>query len=126
MESIDLGRRRSLSLDDLGLNGMTSPHSLPLSLVDDTDDDLDDLPSQEEVLEMDVKSSEPEVSSLSTIREASPINSVEEWSPSPVLDEDDNRSISLPDEQNGNSKPKTLQKGLVQNCLTKWKNMIKK
>ena len=64
MESVDnLGRRRSLSLDDLGIktssnqfnhNDLTSPPSLSSAsnlgsptIIDDTDDELDDLPLEE-------------------------------------------------------------------------------
>ena len=64
MESVDnLGRRRSLSLDDLGIktssnqfnhNDLTSPPSLSSAsnlgsptIIDDTDDDFDDLPLEE-------------------------------------------------------------------------------
>ena len=64
MESVDnLGRRRSLSLDDLGIktssnqfnhNDLTSPPSLSIAsnlgsptIIDDTDDELDDLPLEE-------------------------------------------------------------------------------
>ena len=65
MESVDnLGRRRSLSLDDLGIktssnqfnnhNDLTSPPSLSSTsnlgsptIIDDTDDELDDLPLEE-------------------------------------------------------------------------------
>ena len=59
LESVHLGRRRSLSLDDLGINkdyinDLNSPPSLSIAsnlgsptIIDDTDDDLDDLPLEE-------------------------------------------------------------------------------
>ena len=152
LESLNLGRRRSLSLDDLGMssktfrNDLTSPPSLSLASdlgspinIDDTDDDLDDLPLEAEssLSEQDMKNqTEPEVSSLSTIRENSPINSVEEWSPSPATEEleeenqmsENNKHIlhlnNLEDSSGGKSR--TIPKGFVQNALSKWKNMIKK
>lgn len=156
LESIHLGRRRSLSLDDLGINknytnDLNSPPSLSVASnlgspnnIDDTDDDLDDLPL-EETPEDAKKETEPEVSSLSTIRENSPVNSVEEWSPSPaeesednqlagngnqsrkssisgLLNKDSNRQIVPMHEDLSTKSPK----GFVQNALSKWKNMIKK
>lgn len=144
LESVYLGRRRSLSLDDLGLglppvNMMQSPTSLPM--MDDTDEDLDDLPSQEEAVVIASTDGGPtESSSLSTIREASPIHSVEEWSPSPADDEDNQSdevctttgttTIELRNNLVNNSngslvKSRSLPRG-IQNYLAKWKNMIKK
>lgn len=132
LESVYLARRRSLSLDDLGL---VSPPSLPTSMMDDTDEDLDDLPSQGEVADdaVNVGTEPTESSSLSTIREASPIHSVEEWSPSPADDEDNPSELgsSTTLELRNNlanievAKSKSLPRG-IQNYLAKWKNMIKK
>ena len=142
LESLNLGRRRSLSLDDLGMKTTfrndltTSPPSLSLASdlgspnIDDTDDDLDDLPLEESLSEQDMKQTEPEVSSLSTIRENSPVNSVEEWSPSPAEESEENqmsennKQIIHVNEDSG--KTRTIPKGFVQNALSKWKNMIKK
>lgn len=147
LESIDLGRRRSFSLDDLGIdksypdNDLSKSTAPRLSDLDDTDEDLDDLPSQEEtdadqltlsLIRPSSQTTEPDqASSLSTIREGSPINSVEEWSPSPAEDDDKQSNSSIPDnrqaseDQNKNSR--SLPKGLVPNLLSKWKNkMIKK
>jgi len=157
LESVHLGRRRSLSLDDLGinkdyLNDLNSPPSLSIAsnlasptIIDDTDDDLDDLPLEETSPESIKRETEPEVSSLSTIRENSPVNSVEEWSPSPaeesednqqtgngnqsrnssisgLLNKDNNRQILSNHEDLSTKSPK----GFVQNALSKWKNIIKK
>ena len=98
--------------------------------MDDTDEDLEDLPSQEETeLTTSQQAIEPDqASSLSTIREGSPINSIEEWSPSPAEDSDiipntDNRHTSSTIEDH---KPKSLPKGFVHNYLSKMKNMMKK
>lgn len=98
--------------------------------LDDTDEDLDDLPSQEESpLEQQTRT-EPEASSLSTIREGSPINSVEEWSPSPATEDDDDACSSIPDNRSraleDHHKTRSLPKGFVHNYLNKWKNMMKK
>lgn len=166
MESVDnLGRRRSLSLDDLGIktssnqfnhNDLTSPPSLSSAsnlgsptIIDDTDDELDDLPL-EEISEQECKrDTELEVSSLSTIRENSPVNSVEEWSPSPAEESEDNQltgngsqsgnnsisGLNNRDNKNrqivalhedSNHKARVVPKGFVQNTLSKWKNMMKK
>ncbi len=139
LESVDLGRRRSLSLDDLGIKGFSNEFSSlkGLSLTEDnTDEELEDLPSQEESpLELfndgAGSQTEPEVSSLSTIREASPINSVEEWSPSPAEDEDNQSQLEIENNKKvltelESAKSKSLPKGFVHNYLAKWKNMIKK
>ena len=82
---------------------------------------------------------------MSTIRENSPVNSVEEWSPSPAEESEDNQPTGN-ENQSRNSSISGLQnkenyrqvvpmhedlsnkspKGFVQNALSKWKNMIKK
>lgn len=154
-EYVCVGRRRSLSLDDLGMgalgsvdnelrkqfldNDTPSEPQTAASNVDDTDDDLEDLPSQEETPpstsnEQGEAILQAEACSLSTIREASPLNSAEEWSPSPVMEEDntdrasltslDNRSAIIPHEDQG--KTRSHPAGFVHNCITKWKNIIKK
>lgn len=157
LESVHLGRRRSLSLDDLGINkdytnDLNSPPSLSIAsnlgspnTIDDTDDDLDDLPLEETPEEDTKPETEPEVSSLSTIRENSPVNSVEEWSPSPAEESEDNQLAGngnqsgnsstsgllnnrqiVPMQEDSSAKSRTIPKGFVQNALSKWKNMIKK
>jgi len=161
MESVHLGRRRSLSLDDLGIkdytqnNDLTSPPSLSIAsnlgsptIIDDTDDDLDDLPLEETQEQESKREIETEVNSLSTIRENSPINSIEEWSPSPAEESEENQqtgngsqkendSISglnnnennkqiVPLNEESNHKARVVPKGFVQNTLSKWKNMMKK
>ena len=91
------------------------------------------------------RETEQEVSSLSTIRENSPVNSVEEWSPSPAEESEDNqptgngnqsRNSSISGLQNKENNRQIVPmhedlstkspKGFVQNALSKWKNMIKK
>jgi hypothetical protein len=145
-ELVQLGRRRSLSLDDLGKQKTKRAElekcrtsDKPVN-VDTDDEDLEDLPSQgEEVLLVeDFPTLLDESNSLSTIREASPINSTtEEWSPSPPVAaaEDDiynlssststldnNRKSLLPAEDRTRSHPK----GFVNNCLSKMKHIMKK
>jgi len=157
LESVHLGRRRSLSLDDLGINkdyinDLNSPPSLSIAsnlgsptIIDDTDDDLDDLPLEETTPESTKRETEQEVSSLSTIRENSPVNSVEEWSPSPAEESEDNqptgngnqsRNSSISGLQNKENNRQIVPmyedssikspKCFVQNALSKWKNMVKK
>ena len=143
-------------MNDLGLNdfnanqfitqevnqGPSDENFNDIPATDDTDEDLDDLPSQEETTPEEVleghnvhlqvnRDCEVETtSSLSTIRESSPVNSIEEWSPSPSAEENDNPSAkSSRNNQASNNhgnKQKSLPKGLVHNCLAKWKNIIKK
>lgn len=137
----------------------------------DTDDDLDDMPSSfaeetnddpntNSLLKLDnnivvqvattgSSSVEPgENSSLSTIRESSPVHSViEEWSPTPP-NEDEPLAAAAAAEinqvirhatshprllDNNNQDPSKMTKsshhhpiGLVHNYITKWKNKIKK
>ena len=86
---------------------------------------------------------------MSTIRENSPVNSVEEWSPSPAEESEDNQLTGNGSQSGNNSisglnnrdnknrqivalhedpnhKARVIPKGFVQNTLTKWKNMMKK
>jgi len=157
-----LGRRRSLSLDDLGLKTTGSAnnyHTLnsntshkndveqtpdeSFSNLCDTDDDLDELSSMLEenppdLLNLDAGNSssggELEITSLSTIRESSPVHSVEEWSPTPNEDEqiDSNSVKSLDNNRQTLNKDSTSTKtrshpiGFVNNYISKWKNKIKK
>ena len=73
-------------------------------------------------------------SSLSTIRESSPVHSVEEWSPTPNEDEqiDSNSVKSLDNNRQTLNKDSTSTKtrshpiGFVNNYISKWKNKIKK
>lgn len=167
-----LGRRRSLSLDDLGFknnynidNEMTTTPDMSLSNICDTEDDLSDFPEEEsfnpllnkdddreEVLSGSAISghttgsgtTEPEVGSLSTIRESSPVEqrSAEEWSPTPNEDEQNefpkkkNNSLdsvpvhrqTLNNSASNTSIPRSQSHpiGFVHNYLAKWKNKIKK
>lgn len=153
-----LGRRRSLSLDDLGLKTTGSAnnyHTLnstshkeveqtpdeSFSNLCDTDDDLDELSSMLEenppdLLNLDAGNSssggELEITSLSTIRESSPVHSVEEWSPTPNEDEqiDSNSVKSLDNRQtlhkDSTTKTRSHPIGFVNNYISKWKNKIKK
>ena len=106
-----------------------------LDITDDTDEDLEDLPSQEESSPRQTSAEPDQASSLSTIREGSPVNSIEEWSPSPADDDKlsgcsssniipatDNRHSAL----NEHIKTRSLPKGFVHNYLSKMKNMMKK
>ena len=71
-------------------------------------------------------------SSLSTIRESSPVHSVEEWSPTPNEDEqiDSNSVKSLDNRQtlhkDSTTKTRSHPIGFVNNYISKWKNKIKK
>ena len=133
-------------MNDLGVQDLINPAQFKhldvssnptyISNPDDTDEDLDDLPIHEEEnptsflgnKELGNKKDEPEVISLATIRENSSRNSVEEWSPSPPAEESDNQSVksSLLENRMNSGKSRSQSKGLVQNYLTKWKNLIKK
>ena len=168
-----LGRRRSLSLDDLGMksnyNTSSSARMTPdvsLSNLCDTEDDLSDFTEEEnfdallnnkdddrELLSGSATSggcssnttgsgTEPEVSSLSTIRESSPVEqrSAEEWSPTPNEDEQievfrncSMESVQRPVLNNTNSasnssipRSQSHPTGFVQNYWAKWKNRIRK
>jgi len=167
---IALGRRRSLSLDDLGKSNYNSSSSrmtpdVSLSNLCDTEDDLSDFTEEEnfdallnkdddrELLSGSATSggcssnttgsgTEPEVSSLSTIRESSPTEqrSVEEWSPTPNEEEQievfkncSTESVPRPVLNNTNSasnstipRSQSHPSGFVQNYWAKWKNRIKK
>ena len=130
IENVFVGRRRSLSLDDLGLNGLDFENSLKkerenyhsiTSNIDDTDEDLDEeLPYQDDSATFEASRhstpKEPGAKSLSTISE-----SFDEWSPSPPVDVERRTQSSDP---NISQKPISL--SMVQSYLNKWKKKIKK
>jgi len=110
------GRRRSLSLDDLGLNGYHIPGSgspLPyLSTVSnevtETDEeDIDELPEDCTRLYKQEEEEEP---------------LAEEWSPSPVGDNAQSSSLN----SSGTTVSSNKSKSIIQNYLAKWKTKIKK
>lgn len=132
LENIFVGRRRSLSLDDLGFNSLNvedmlkKDHEIRFCSpphIDDTDDDLEEeLPYQEESCE-DLGAPKVTVN-LATIRESSSPTSVDdEWSPSPI-DGDDKSAQSV--NPSDNASQKSLSFNMVQNYLSKWKKKIKK
>ena len=132
VENIFIGRRRSLSLDDLGLSGLDfenclgkedeNYHSITSNTGDTDDDDLgEELPYQDDSILEDLDCTVSKgANSLSTIRESSPINSVEEWSPSPpgygVRAQSSDPNVSL----------KSTSLSMVQSYLNKWKKKIRK
>lgn len=129
IENVFVGRRRSLSLDDLGLNCLDFEKSLKKehencnSNIDDTDDDLDEeLPYQEDDSTFEAsKHSTPKetgANSLSTISESSPAHSFDEWSPSPPVDVEKRPQSNL--------SQKSITLSMVQSYLNKWKKKIKK
>jgi len=141
LESVKGGlfaRRRSLSLDDLGLantdNGSPMP-SYNYVAEEETDDEaIDELPEDCNTLEL-LKHSDPDTdageatNSLSSLREASSPTTAEEWSPSPIgIDttsstEDDENAHSL---NSSSGVPSKKSKSVLQSVLAKWRNKIKK
>ena len=142
LESVKGGlfaRRRSLSLDDLGLantdNGSPMPSYNYVAEEEETDDEaIDELPEDCNTLEL-LKHSDPDTdageatNSLSSLREASSPTTAEEWSPSPIgIDttsstEDDENAHSL---NSSSGVPSKKSKSVLQSVLAKWRNRIKK
>jgi len=113
-----LGRRRSLSLDDLGLNGYDTNDNAgsasPLPYHTETDEeDIEELPEDCTSATLDRKHEDPGAST--------PI--AEEWSPSPNGDKEQAQSSSL---NSSSTVSSNKSKSIIQNYLTKWKNKIKK
>jgi len=128
LENVFVGRRRSLSLDDLGANGfnvedmLKKDHEFSFSSdanIDDTDEDLEEeLPYQAEACE-DLGANEL-ASNLTTIPESSSPTSIDEWSPSPSDDKS-----AQPTNPSDNVSQKSLSFTMVQNYLSKWKKKMK-
>jgi len=128
-----LARRRSLSLDDLGLANTDNGSPMPYNFVaEETDDEaIDELPEDCNSTTLDAGEA---TNSLSSLRETSSPITAEEWSPSPIGmgavdtsstgEEDDENAQSL--SLNSSGVPSKKSKSVLQSVLAKWRNKIKK